>query len=161
MENGFEVILECLRHAKKATIEQSVSFGRKYPILKYPLFVLVVAFVFVYDFFLHFFIKVHAHGKLSKALAYILSVALILSSVSVSALADDENNSIKITAFSSLSEDVAVQNLYVGDEESKISFPSSLVVTVEKTEVVTIKKEVTKEKESEIAEESKTQDFSN
>ena len=30
MANGFEVILESLRHAKKATIEQGVSYGKEH-----------------------------------------------------------------------------------------------------------------------------------
>ena len=128
MANGFEVILESLRHAKKVTIAQGVSFGKEHPILRYPLFVVMIAFIFVYNFFLHLMIQMHMHRKFSKALAYVLSAVLVMSSVSMTALADgDENLPVKITVFSALAGDVAEQNLYVGDDESKISFPSSLV----------------------------------
>ncbi|MBP3198299.1 MAG: hypothetical protein J6N21_15020, partial [Butyrivibrio sp.] len=158
MAYGFAVIVKSLRHAKKAIIEQGVSFGKVHPSLKYPVFVAMVAFIFVYNFFLHLFIQMHLHSKLSKALAYVMSAALIASSISVTAFANEESVPIRITAFSALSGDIAEQFLYVGDEESKISFPSSLGVTLEKTEVITTKKEVKKEEQAEIVDESVIQE---
>lgn len=153
MANGFETVVESLRHAKKATIEQGVSFGKDHPILKYPVFVLMVAFIFAYNFLLHLFIQMNMHNKLSKALAYVLSASLIVSGISVTAFANEEENvPVRITAFSSLPGDISDQYIYVGDKESKISFPSSLNVTVETTEVITTKKEIEKEDQPETVE---------
>jgi len=95
------------------------------------------------------------HNKLSKALAYVLSASLIVSGISVTAFANEEENvHVRITAFSSLPGDISDQYIYVGDEESKISFPSSLNVTVETTEVITTKKEIEKEDQPETVENS-------
>ena len=146
MADWFETILESLRHAKKVRIEQSVSFGRAHPILRYPMFVIIVVFIFMYNFFLHLLIQMHLHRTLSKALAYVLSAVLVVSSLSLPVLADGEENvPVKITSFSALAGEVAEQTIYVGDDESKISFPSSLTVTIEKTEVIITKKEIEKE----------------
>ena len=140
----FDFIIQALRTAKHSIIEQFDAFGKKHAILKYPMFVFFVAFLFSYNFMLQLMIQAHRHKRFSKALACILSVLLVISNVNIIALADDTNIDPQVIAFDVLSAEIVEQNIYVGDDESSISFPTYLNVTLEKKETVTVQKEIEK-----------------
>lgn len=82
-------------------------------------------------------------NKLKKILGLVLSVALIGTSVDVSAFTvRAKENTATIVAFEELAADVREQTVYEGQTEEAICFPSTLNVTVEKT--VTVQSEVIK-----------------
>ena len=57
---------EPFRQAKKETIHSIISYGKKHPILKYPVLLGAVAFIFVYNVFLHLLIQMHVREKLAR-----------------------------------------------------------------------------------------------
>ena len=60
---------EPLREAKRETIHYLGRLGRKHPILKYPVFLFLTAFIFIYNVFLYLFIYVHeTEGEIIKVL---------------------------------------------------------------------------------------------
>ncbi len=93
---------------------------------------------------LQLMIQAHRHKSFSKSLACILSVLLVISNINIIALADDTNIDPQVIAFDVLSSEIVEQNIYVGDDESSISFPTYLNVTLEKKETVTVQKEIEK-----------------
>ena len=78
---------EPFREAKRNTIHTLMTFGKKHPVLKYPMFAVTVVFIFVYNFFLHLFIQLHVRERLARGLAFALSVALAFTSIDMTAFA--------------------------------------------------------------------------
>ena len=63
--NRIYTACEPFREAKKKTIHTLMSFGKKHPVLKYPMFVVTVLFIFVYNLFLHLFIQMQMRERLA------------------------------------------------------------------------------------------------
>ena len=85
---------EPFRQAKKETIHSIISYGKKHPVLKYPILLGTVAFIFVYNVILHFLIQMHVREKLARGLAFLLAVIMVITSVDFTAFAmkkADEN----------------------------------------------------------------------
>ena len=76
-----------LMQAKRKTIHTFMNFGKKHPVLKYPMFAVTVVFIFIYNMFLHLFIQLHMREKLAKGLAFAMSVILVLTSIDITAFA--------------------------------------------------------------------------
>ena len=94
-----------------------------------------------------------------KTLAIVLIGTLVQSNVSVPVnAADAESISVTITAFEPLPVEVAEQNIYVGEGEDSIYFPSSLNVTVENTWNIVTEKDDETEHESVIDSETEQDD---
>ena len=134
-----EYVFDFLRTVKTRTISTLIRWGKKHPLLKYPVFVFTVLFIFIYNFFLHLFIQMHMREKLARALALVMSVVLVFTSVNLTALAaagmgeqtsGTAGSEKVITAFGSLSEDIAEQTVNVGASADEIKFPDTLTVAV-------------------------------
>lgn len=80
------------REAKKNTIHALAGVGRKHRWLRYPLLLVMTAFIFVYNLILYLLMGLQVEEKLAKALAILLTISLVFTSVDVTALAfaDDE-----------------------------------------------------------------------
>lgn len=85
--NRIYAACEPFREAKKNTIHTLMTFGKKHPVLKYPMFAVTVVFIFVYNFLLHLFIQLHIRERLARGLAFALSVALAFTSIDMTAFA--------------------------------------------------------------------------
>ena len=75
------------RAAKKQTISQIASIGRKYKLLKYPILFFLVAFIFVYNFIYYFCLAVKMREKMARAVALGLSFVMVITSVDLTAFA--------------------------------------------------------------------------
>ena len=146
--------LEPFRRAKKDTIHGIVSYGKKYPILKYPVLLVAVAFIFTYNFFMHLFIQMHMREKLARGLAMAMTVVIVITSVDITALAvkkaEPQGETVMISQISELGEDILTQEVIVGETIETIVFPDSIEVTIQE-EVVDM--EDTTESEPEVEEE--------
>lgn len=85
--NRIYAACEPFREAKRNTIHTLMTFGKKHPVLKYPMFAVTVVFIFVYNFFLHLFIQLNVRERLARGLAFALSVALAFTSIDMTAFA--------------------------------------------------------------------------
>ncbi|MBR4981620.1 MAG: hypothetical protein IKY94_03560, partial [Lachnospiraceae bacterium] len=152
---------EPLRKAKKDTIHSIVSYGKKHPVLKYPVLLAAVAFIFVYNFFMHLFMQLHVREKLARGLALAMTVVIVITSVDVTAFAmkkgENQKESATILQIADLEEEILTQEIAVGESIEKVVFPDYLEVTVR--EEVMVSEEPT-EDESELEEEEETEDES-
>ena len=82
---------EPFRDAKKRTISALAKVGRKHKILRYPVLLMLVAFVFVYNVLLHFFIRWKLNEKLARGLAVAMTIVLTVTSVDITAFALSED----------------------------------------------------------------------
>ena len=85
--NRIDTACEPFREAKRNTIHTLMTFGKKHPVMKYPMFAVTVVFIFVYNFFLHLFIQLNVRERLARGLAFALSVALAFTSIDMTAFA--------------------------------------------------------------------------
>lgn len=76
-----------LRKAKTHTIHTLAVFGKKHPVIKYPVFVLTVVFIFVYNVFFHMFMQFHMREKLSRALAFVMCFILVFTGSNITSFA--------------------------------------------------------------------------
>ncbi len=127
---------EPFRQAKKKTIHSIMSYGKKHPILKYPVLLGAVAFIFAYNVFLHLLIQMHVREKLARGLAFSMVVVLVITSVDVRAFAmtkaEEKDESVLVVELSALPENIRIQQLGVGASEDEIEFPDKLNVTTRK-----------------------------
>lgn len=82
-----QIIVDFLRAVKKNSISMMMRWGRKHPLLKYPVFLFTALFIFIYNIFLHLFIRWHMKEKLARGLAFAMSVILVFTSVDLTAFA--------------------------------------------------------------------------
>ena len=128
---------EPFRRAKSETIRTLAGIGRRYRLLRYPIWIVLVAYIFIYNVILYGCIQLKVREKAAKGVALVTTVALVLTSVdfTVLATAGSDGSGTKtqgvITAFAKLDEAVEVQSLPVGAGEGEICFPETLAVTLE------------------------------
>lgn len=128
---------EPFREAKRETIHTLAGIGRKYKLLRYPILVALVAFIFIYNVILYGCIQLKLREKLARGVALVMTITLVFTGVNVTVFATtekaDEGVQSKgiITAFYSLDESVAEQSLTVGAKENEINFPDTLIVMLE------------------------------
>ena len=128
-----QIIVDFLRAVKKNSISMMMRWGRKHPLLKYPVFLFTALFIFIYNIFLHLFIRWHMKEKLARALAFAMSIILVFTSVDLTAFAAigaSQSGSRTILSVESLSADLTEQTIYVGDTADRIQLPASLEVSV-------------------------------
>ena len=152
---------EPLRRAKKDTIHSIMSYGKKHPVLKYPVLLVAVAFIFVYNFFMHLFIQMHVREKLARGLAFAMTVVVVITSVDITALAvkkvDSQGEDVTILQIADLEEEIRTQEIAVGESIEKVVFPDYIEATVRETVIVS---EEPTEDESELENEEPTEDES-
>lgn len=155
--------------AKTETIHTLAGIGRKHRLLRYPVMLALVLFIFIYNVILYGCIQLKVREKFAKSMALAMTVVLVLVSVDVTAFAMGEQSgdgaqSIGvITAFSGPDKSVAEQSLPVGAKESEINFPDTLTVTLETTgeagQTAGVEaEEETRTAETEAEEETKTEE---
>ena len=124
------------RRAKSETIRALGRIGRRYRILRYPVWIILVAYIFIYNVILYGCIQLKVREKIARGVAFAMTAVLVFTSVDFTVFAaawNDGGNTQTpvITAFANLDESVARQSLPVGAEESEILFPEILTVTLE------------------------------
>ncbi len=122
--------IETLRKAKKDTIRTLMQYGKSHPVLKYPVFIMTVIFIFVYNLFLHTLIQVHVHEKLARVMAAVLSFAVFFTGMDLTVLAvqsaGEQEEIYTVTGFAALSEEVADQCVPVGTAVEELNLPEAL-----------------------------------
>lgn len=122
--------LETLRKAKKDTIRAMMRFGVAHPVMKYPVFITTVIFIFIYNVFLHTLIQVHVHEKLARVMAAVLSFAVFFTGMDLTALAvqsaGKQEKTYTVIGFTALSEEVADQSVPVGTAVEELNLPEAL-----------------------------------
>lgn len=87
--NRVRTSFQPLYQAKDATLRSFYKMGHTHPYLKYPLFAVTVLFLFVYHLTANTLIQMQVREKLSKSIALILSLSLVLTSLNFSVSAID------------------------------------------------------------------------
>ena len=127
---GIHRTLEPLRVAKKTTIKTLGAIGRKHKYLRYPIFIGLVAFIFVYNVFFHAFIQFKMREKMARAMAVSMTLILVLTSVdlSVLALSAGQSGYYNLTSYETESGSVMVP---LGTVAEEIELPESLISTMD------------------------------
>ena len=127
---GIQRTLEPLRVAKKTTIKTLGAIGRKHRCLRYPIFIGLVAFIFVYNVFFHAFIQFKMREKMARAMAVTMTLILVLTSVdlSVLALSAGKTGYYNLTSYETESGSVMVP---LGTVAEEIELPESLISTMD------------------------------
>ena len=76
-----------LRKIKEETIHTLARIGRKHRLLRYPILVVLVVFVFIYNLLLYGFIHFKMRERLARGLAMAMTVVLVFTSVDLTVLA--------------------------------------------------------------------------
>lgn len=130
---------EPFRRAKSETIRTLGGIGRRYRMLRYPVWIVLVAYIFIYNVILYGCIQWKVREKTARGIALVTTAALVFTSVDFTvfaAVAGDGNGTKEqgvITAFADLEESLAAQSLPTLSEESEIRFPEILTVMLETT----------------------------
>ncbi len=95
-----------------------------------------MVYIFIYNVILYGCIQLKMRERLARCVALATSIALVFTSVDFIVFAamrngDGANIQGVITAFAELDDSIASQSLPVGAEESELSFPDTLMVTME------------------------------
>ena len=128
---------EPFRRAKSEMIRTLAGIGRRYRMLRYPVWIVLVAYIFIYNVILYGCIQWKVREKTARAVALVTTVALVFTSVdfTVFAAAGSDGSGTKaqgvITAFADLDESLKEQSLPAFAEESEIRFPENLTVMLE------------------------------
>ena len=128
---------EPFRRAKSETIRTLAGIGRRYRMLRYPVWIVLVAYIFIYNVILYGCIQWKVREKTARAVALVTTVALVFTSVdfTVFAAVGSDGSGTKaqgvITAFADLDESLKGQSLPALAEESEIRFPETLTVMLE------------------------------
>ena len=128
---------EPFRRAKSETIRTLAGIGRRYRMLRYPVWIVLVAYIFIYNVILYGCIQWKVREKTARAVALVTTVALVFTSVdfTVFAAVGSDGSGTKaqgvITAFADLDESLKEQSLPALAEESEIRFPETLTVMLE------------------------------
>ncbi|MBR1440783.1 MAG: hypothetical protein IJ589_06120, partial [Lachnospiraceae bacterium] len=152
----FDYTLFSFSDGRTLTLRKIKRWGRKHPILKYPVYLLTVISILV----------VHSFGclrqffdsrkpEIRRKLALLLSAVLVFVSTDLSAFAAEENELLRphIIAFESLPAGIDFQCLEEGASEDEIRFPSELRATTRRLVPV---EELESETETESETESET-----
>lgn len=149
--------------AKDDTLHALIELGKKMGPFRYLMIAVLFVFLFVYHASFHLCVQMKMREKMARVLAGAMSVIMVISSIQIPSFAsnaiqkaavDDAKEVLvyEIAGFESLEESVAIQYLEEGEEESAISFPDSLEVTV----TYEVEKETVEETTEEIVTEVET-----
>lgn len=122
---------EPFRKAKKDTIHTLGQIGRKHRLLKYPILIGLVAFIFIYNLFLYTFIELKAEEKLAKGLALLMTVVLVFTSVDIAAFAmsPKDHDFYKVTDIGEMENCIEVP---YGTLSEDIPLPKSVTAILER-----------------------------
>ena len=128
--------IQPLIQVKKDTISQLASIGRKHKLLKYPIFLIATAFIFVYNLLLHTFISLRVRKEFARGLALALTVVLTLTSIDFTVFAmtsdssDEQEKNGVIVEIQPLNDSTLVQRISVGSAPTDIYLPESISAKV-------------------------------
>ena len=74
-----------LKDAKRETISVLAGWGREHKLIKYPLLVVLFAFIFLYNAIFYLLIHMKLHEKMARGLAFALTVVMTVTNIYVSA----------------------------------------------------------------------------
>ena len=139
--------------AKKNTIHALAGVGRKHKILRYPILVGLVAFVFLYNLFLYIFMELKMEEKLAKGMAVLMTGVLVVTSIDLTALAmtPKEEDYYRVTALEEIDSPVVVP---YGTELDELELPESVSVTMDRYTFEEVEQEIIDPSMEESVEES-------
>ena len=118
--------------AKNKTLHSMAGFGNKHKLLRWPVFVVLAAFLFLYNLFYYIGLHFHLKDKVARGLAFVMSFLMIFSVLDVSTLmalaALPNENGAKVVSIEN-PENISV---LFGTKEDDIEFPSLLNVVIER-----------------------------
>lgn len=142
----YENRMQPVKAAKKECISFFARLGKKYSIMKWPIFIALVAFIFVYNVFYHILLNLQVKDKFARGLAAFMALVLIVTSVDLTAWALQEGFSdgeyYEVVGIEGEFEDISVP---FGTALSDIDFPKTIKVTANRYEKTVISEQDTTE----------------
>ena len=128
-QNIYQAV-EPLRVAKKNTIHTLAGIGREHKILRYPMMVVLIAFIFFYNLFLYILMELKMEEKLARGVAVLMTGVLVITSIDLTALAmtSKEEDYYRVTALEEIDSSVVVP---YGTDIDELELPESISVTMD------------------------------
>ncbi|MDD6155921.1 MAG: hypothetical protein PUB52_02790 [Lachnospiraceae bacterium] len=122
--------MEPFRAAKKETIHVLAGFGRKHKLLRYPMLAFLAVFIFVYNLFLYALIGLRVQERFAKAVALVMTAALVITSIDLTAFAmtQREKGFYELTELESVEDTVTVS---YGTDKSDVPLPESVTAILD------------------------------
>lgn len=149
--------MEPFRVAKKNTIHTIAGVGRKHKILRYPLLICLVAFIFIYNLFLYLFMGLKMDEKLTRAMAFLMTGILVFTSIDLTTFAmmrKDEEAYYVV----GLSETDSYISVAFGTVLEELELPEFITATLERYTYEEPTEEVAEEITEEITTEAVTEE---
>lgn len=142
--------MEPFRAAKKETIHILAGFGRKHRILRYPMLAFLTVFIFVYNLFLYALIGLRVQERFAKAVALVMTAALVITSIDLTAFAmtQREKGFYELTELETVEDTVTVS---YGTDKSDVPLPESVTAILDFYSIEAVEES---EASSEIAEQT-------
>lgn len=143
-QNVYQAV-EPLRVAKKNTIHTLAGIGREHKILRYPILVALMAFIFFYNLFLYIFMELKMEEKLAKGVAVLMTGVLVITSIDLTALAmtSKEEDYYRVTALEEINSSAVVP---YGTDIDELELPESISVTMDRYSLEESQQEASEEK---------------
>ena len=143
-QNIYQAV-EPLRVAKKNTIHTLAGIGREHKILRYPMMVVLIAFIFFYNLFLYILMELKMEEKLARGVAVLMTGVLVITSIDLTALAmtSKEEDYYRVTALEEIDSSVVVP---YGTDIDELELPESISVTMDRYSLEEIQQEAVEEK---------------
>lgn len=149
----YDNLMQPAKNAKKECIHFLASLGRNHKILKWPIFIMLVAFIFVYNFIYYALVNLRVREKFARGLAMFMTAVLVLTSVDLTALAiqntEKSRQYYEVTGFEEEFSDTL--EVPFGTEIEDMELPETIVANVDLYELTS-----DKDKEGEGAEKTPT-----
>lgn len=122
--------MEPFRAAKKETIHVLAGFGRKHKLLRYPMLAFLAVFIFVYNLFLYALIGLRVQERFAKAVALVMTAALVITSIDLTAfaMAQREKGFYELTELESVEDTVTVS---YGTDKRDVPLPESVTAILD------------------------------
>lgn len=122
--------MEPFRAAKKETIHVLAGFGRKHKLLRYPMLAFLTVFIFVYNLFLYALIGLRVQERFAKAVALVMTAALVITSIDLTAfaMAQREKGFYELTDMETVEDTVTVS---YGTDKGDIPLPESVTAILD------------------------------
>ena len=116
--------------AKEKTLHSMAKFGNRHRLLRWPVFILLVVFLFMYNLFYYAGLHFHLKDRIARGIAVAMSFIMIFSFIDVSTLATlafIPEAGVKVVSINCPG-DIKVP---YGTEEENIGLPTSLTAVLE------------------------------
>ena len=137
----YDNLMQPAKNAKKECIHFLASLGRNHKILKWPIFILLVAFIFVYNFIYYALVNLRVREKFARGLAMFMTAVLVLTSVDLTALAiqntEKSRQYYEVTGFEEEFSDTL--EVPFGTEIEDMELPETIVANVDLYELTSDK----------------------